>query len=73
VKTDLPTKIATFLREVKTETKRVNWPTREETIRYTLIVVGVSLVVAAYLGGLDIIIRFIIKNLRVNFIEEKDV
>jgi len=67
VKTDLPTKIATFLREVKTETKRVNWPTREETIRYTLIVVGVSLVVAAYLGGLDIIIRFIIKNLRVIF------
>ncbi|MCD6148850.1 preprotein translocase subunit SecE [bacterium] len=67
MKTDLPTKIATFLREVKTETKRVNWPTREETIRYTLIVVGVSLVVAAYLGGLDIIIRFIIKNLRVIF------
>jgi len=67
VKTNLPTKIITFFKEVKTETKRVNWPTREETIRYTLIVVGVSLVVAAYLGGLDVIIRFIIKNLRVIF------
>ena len=67
MKANLPTKIGTFLREVKTETKRVNWPTREETIRYTLIVVGVSLVVAAYLGGLDVIIRFIIKNLRVIF------
>jgi len=67
VKTNLPTKVITFLKEVKTETKRVNWPTREETIRYTLIVVGVSLAVAAYLGGLDIIIRFIIKNLRVIF------
>ncbi len=67
MKTNLPTKIITFFKEVKTETKRVNWPTREETIRYTLIVVGVSLVVAAYLGGLDVIIRFIIKNLRVIF------
>ena len=67
MKTDLPIKIATFLREVKTETKRVNWPTREETIRYTLIVLGVSLVVAAYLGGLDLIIRFVVKNLRVIF------
>ena len=67
MKTNLPTKVITFLKEVKTETKRVNWPTREETIRYTLIVVGVSLVVAAYLGGLDIIIRFIIKNLRIIF------
>ena len=67
MKTNLPTKVITFLKEVKTETKRVNWPTREETIRYTLIVVGVSLVVAAYLGGFDIIIRFIIKNLRVIF------
>ncbi|HDH99298.1 MAG TPA: preprotein translocase subunit SecE [bacterium] len=67
MKTNLPTKVITFLKEVKTETKRVNWPTREETIRYTLIVVGVSLAVAAYLGGLDIIIRFIIKNLRVIF------
>ncbi len=67
MKTNLPTKVITFLKEVKTETKRVNWPTREETIRYTLIVVGVSLAVAAYLGGLDIIIRFIIKNLRIIF------
>jgi len=67
VKTDLPTKIVTFLREVKTETKRVNWPTKDETIRYTLIVLGVSLAVAAYLGGLDFIIKTIVKNLRVIF------
>lgn len=67
MKTDLPTKIVTFLREVKTETKRVNWPTKDETIRYTLIVLGVSLAVAAYLGGLDFIIKTIVKNLRVIF------
>jgi len=33
--------------------KKVNWPTREETIRYTLIVIGVSVAVAIFLGGVD--------------------
>jgi len=35
--------------------KKVNWPSRETTIRYTLIVIGVSLIVAAYLGSLDVL------------------
>jgi preprotein translocase subunit SecE len=46
-------KITTFLKEVRLEMKKVNWPSREETIKYTLIVIGVSLFVAIYLGGLD--------------------
>ena len=48
-------KIITFLKEVKLEMKKVNWPTKQETLRYTLIVIGVSLVVAFYLGLLDFI------------------
>ena len=35
--------------------KKVNWPNRQETIRYTLIVVGVSFAVAIFLGALDFI------------------
>jgi preprotein translocase subunit SecE len=46
-------KITTFLKEVRLEMKKVNWPTRQETLRYTLIVIGVSLAVAAFLGALD--------------------
>ena len=46
-------KIIAFLKEVRMEMKKVNWPSRQETLRYTLIVVGASLVVAAFLGGLD--------------------
>jgi preprotein translocase subunit SecE len=46
-------KITTFLKEVKIEIKKVNWPTRQETVRYTLIVLAVSFVVAVFLGGLD--------------------
>ncbi len=54
-------KIAVFLGEVRSETKKVSWPTRKEAIKYTLIVAGVSLAVAAFLGGLDFILqRFLI-------------
>lgn len=33
--------------------EKVSWPTREETIRLTIIVIGLSLVVALFVGGLD--------------------
>jgi len=46
-------KLITFLKEVKLEIKKVNWPTRQQTIRYTLIVLGISAVVAIFLGGWD--------------------
>jgi len=53
--TNLPQKIISFLKEVRLEMKKVNWPTRKETIRYTLIVIGLSVAVAAFLGTLDFI------------------
>ena len=49
-----------FLKEVKMEIKKINWPTRKETIRYTLIVIGVSVAVASFLGGLDFIFNTLI-------------
>ncbi len=48
-------KIKTFFKEVWTEVKKVNWPTRQETFRYTLLVIGISMAVAAFLGILDFI------------------
>lgn len=42
-----------FLKEVKSELSKVIWPTRKETIRLTLVVIGVSLVVGIFLGGID--------------------
>ena len=51
--TTIPNKIVAFLKEVKLEMKKVNWPTRDETIRYTLLVIGISVAVAVFLGGID--------------------
>ena len=46
-------RITTFLKEARVELRKVSWPTREQTIRYTLAVILMSLGVAAFLGGLD--------------------
>ena len=47
--------ITTFFRETKGELKKVSWPTKEQTIQYTLVVIGVSAAVTVFLGGLDYI------------------
>lgn len=59
---NIPQKIKGFLKEVRIEMKKVNWPTRKETVKYTLIVVGLSVVVAAFLGGLDALFQFLLNR-----------
>jgi preprotein translocase subunit SecE len=53
-------KISNFLKDVKLEMKKVNWPTRKNAIKYTLIVVGVSLGVAVFLGSCDAVLKRIL-------------
>jgi preprotein translocase subunit SecE len=54
-------KITTFIKEARAELNKVNWPTREQTIKYTALVVGLSLAVAIFLGSLDYLFEYIIK------------
>ena len=42
-----------YFREVRDELQKVTWPTREQTIQKTLLVIVVSIVVGAYIGLLD--------------------
>jgi len=42
-----------FVREVIGELKKTTWPTREETIKLTVIVVAISILVGAFIGILD--------------------
>lgn len=48
-------KITNYLRESVAEMKKVTWPTKKETYNYTLLVIGISLGVALFLGILDYI------------------
>jgi preprotein translocase subunit SecE len=42
-----------FLSEVRSELAKVVWPSRAETVRYTLTVIIFSIVVALALGAFD--------------------
>ena len=53
-------KIPTFFSDVKREIKKVSWPTKKQTLINTLIVIGFSVIIAIYLGGLDAIITWLI-------------
>lgn len=44
-----------FLKEVRAELAKVSWPSRPTVMKLTLVVIGVSAVVALYLGGLDFV------------------
>lgn len=47
--------LANYIKGSIEEMKKVTWPTQKETKNYTILVIGVSLAVAAFLGALDFI------------------
>jgi preprotein translocase subunit SecE len=49
-------KISDYIRESIAELKKVTWPTRKQTINYTLLVIGISLALAIFVGIADFIL-----------------
>lgn len=43
----------TYLRDIKGELRHVNWPTKQQAVYFTIIVVIISLLTGAYLGLFD--------------------
>ncbi|MBI2038943.1 MAG: preprotein translocase subunit SecE [Candidatus Niyogibacteria bacterium] len=58
-------RLVDYLRSARLEVKNVNWPTRRETVRFTILVIAVSALVAAYLGALDLVFIRVIEWLAV--------
>lgn len=46
-----------YLRETTGELRKVSWPTRAEAVRLTWLVLGVMVIMAIYLGGIDLVAR----------------
>ena len=42
--------------------KKVTWPTREETVRYTIAIIIISGAVALFLGGLDFLFQWFLNK-----------
>lgn len=51
---------AAFLRDVRTELKKTSFPSRKLTTQNTIIVIAFSLVIAAFLGGLDMLFSYLL-------------
>lgn len=56
-------KINNYVKESVIELKKVTWPTKKETYHYTFMVIGLSLLVAIFLGALDFVFNFGLETL----------
>jgi preprotein translocase subunit SecE len=52
-----------YFKEVRAELKHVSWPSRQQAVVYTVVVIAVSIITAVYLGLWDFIFTSIIKHI----------
>jgi len=46
---------AEFVRQVKQEVSKITWPSRADTLRGTVVVIGASVILAAFLVCVDFV------------------
>ena len=56
-------KIQEFFKEVSVELKKVSWPTRQQTMNATVVVIVVSFIVAFFLGIVDIVLARVVGSI----------
>lgn len=61
-KRNLAQSIGQYFSEVRSEFKKVIWPSRKETISASLVVFAAILFFVAYIGILDIVFAAMVKN-----------
>jgi preprotein translocase subunit SecE len=57
-----PKKIINFFKEVREEMGKVSWPSKKDVFKNTLIVIGISVILAIFLGGFDFIFTNLLKK-----------
>jgi preprotein translocase subunit SecE len=58
-----PVRLLTFFQEAREELKKVAWPDRQTTIRYTIVVIIVSLGTSLVIGGLDWVLQLSLEQI----------
>ncbi len=54
--------LITYIKDTQGELKHVSWPTRNQAIIFTIIVVLISLFIAFFLGFFDYLFNLILKK-----------
>lgn len=55
-----------YIKETRGELKHVSWPTKKQSLIYTVLVVFISIAVAAYVGFFDYVFTDIFKKYLLN-------
>jgi preprotein translocase subunit SecE len=55
-------RVINFFLEAKGELMKVNWPSQRDLVRYTLLVIAISLAVAVFLGLLDTLFSYLVET-----------
>ncbi len=55
-------KLGQYLKDSKSELKKVVWPTKNQTINHTILVIGFSLAMALFLGLADYIFHYLFEK-----------
>ncbi len=56
-------KVKQYLKETLAELKKMTWPTKDEMVGSTVIVIVVSLIVAMFIGVVDRILTFLVRTI----------
>jgi preprotein translocase subunit SecE len=51
-----------YIKESRLELSRIVWPTRKETLRFTVIVIIASVIIGTYVAGIDFILTTLADN-----------
>ncbi|HHV61959.1 MAG TPA: preprotein translocase subunit SecE [Firmicutes bacterium] len=54
-------RVGRFLRDVRAELKKVAWPNRKELTSYTVIVIVSVMIVAAFIGLIDLVFSQVLR------------
>ena len=61
IKVNATTKIKNYFKGVKSEIKKVNWPSKKELTNYTVVVLATCTVMTLVIWGLDLVFETVIK------------
>ena len=54
-------RVREFVEEVLAEFRKVSWPSRQELVNSTVVVIVVTVVLAFFLGGVDIVLARVVE------------
>jgi len=55
-------RLVNYIKDTRNELRHVNWPTKKQTINFTILVIAVSLAIALFMGFFDIVFTYLLKT-----------